>query len=145
MDEELERVIREALLLSWSAETSFCYSKDGSPSYGQCAPTAIVIQENFGGDILKTDGWPRSEGGYGCHFYNRIDGMRYDFTAGQFTEMSEYTWKIEYKDQSSSVEEAATEASPNQIESMRTAFERAYRPPKDNKKVNQIFDPVDPC
>jgi hypothetical protein len=69
MDNEIISKIKAALMRSWSAQTSICYSKDAPPSYGQCAPTAIVIWEHFGGEILKTEGWPPQ----GRHFYNRID------------------------------------------------------------------------
>jgi len=122
MNEELLRKIRTALERSWSAETSICYSEAAPASYGQCAPTAIVVWENFGGEILKTDGWPPE----GRHFYNRIDGNRYDFTADQF-EDPEYFHKIVYKDIPSSAEEAATETLPSQIEEMRAAFKRAIK------------------
>ena len=140
MDEETERKIRRALLLSWSAETSYCFSKDNAPSYGQCAQTAIVIQDHFGGEILRTDGWPQENGARGRHFYNRIGGKRYDFTAGQFSEMSDYTCDIQYKDLASSAEEAATEAKPSQVEAMREAFAKAIGAKrKDNKQVVRIF------
>ena len=121
MNEELLKRIRAALLRSWSAQTSVCFSEDAPASYGQCAPTAIVTWERFGGEILKTDGWPPN----GCHFYNRIDGTRYDFTADQF-EDQQYSHKIEYKDRISSFEEAEAETLPGQIEAMRTAFDKAF-------------------
>ena len=46
--------------------------------------TALVVQDRFGGELLKTpvDGrW---------HFYNRVGGFRYDFTAEQFRTPPEY-------------------------------------------------------
>jgi hypothetical protein len=77
MNEELEVQIRKALESSWSDKTSFCYSPEFPASYGQCAQTAIVVREKFGGEILKTRGWEEN----GKHFYNRINGRRYDFTS----------------------------------------------------------------
>src|SRR5688572_19454287 len=129
MDEKTEARIREALLKSWSSETGLLYSKDTAPSYGQCAQTAIVIQEIYGGEILKTDGWPRQDGSgtRGRHFYNQINGKRHDFTAGQFTEMTPYTCDIEYKDLPSSPEEAATETRKSQIDALRIAFKEALK------------------
>ena len=53
------------------------------------------MEELFGGQILKT----RLQEGF--HFYNRIDGHRYDFTDSQFTA------QMEYDDIRSSREEAA--------------------------------------
>jgi hypothetical protein len=122
MNEELLRRIKAALLQSWSARTSVIYSEEAAPSYGQCAPTAIVIWERFGGEILKTDGWPPN----GRHFYNRINGIRLDFTAEQFDD-PQYSHKIEYKDLVSSFEEAKTETQPGQVEAMRTAFDKAFK------------------
>lgn len=50
-----------------------------APAVGQCSPTAIVVQERFGGAILKTS----FQGAW--HFYNSIGGKRFDFTAEQFS------------------------------------------------------------
>lgn len=122
MNDELLRKIRCALLLSWSDKTSVCFATDAAPSYGQCAPTAIVIWETFGGEILKTDGWPPD----GRHFYNRIDGTRYDFTADQF-EMPDYSHKVEYKDILSNATEAESETMAGQIDEMREAFRNALK------------------
>jgi hypothetical protein len=122
MNEELLNKIKIALQRSWSAKTSVCYSENAPASYGQCAPTAIVILEKFGGEILKTDGWPPE----GRHFYNRIDSMRYDFTANQF-DNPKYFHKVEYKDLLSNLKEATTETLPGQVEAMRIAFEKAYK------------------
>ena len=120
--------IKKALFSSWSKETSLCFSESCDPSYGQCAPTAIIIQENFGGEIFKTDGWPLlDKEGRGRHFYNFIDGKRYDFTADQFSKMDDYQCEIEYKDILSNAEEAASETPTGQIESLRTSFSKAFR------------------
>ena len=85
---------------------------------------ALQQQSSYGkpsvGEILKTDGWPP----HGRHFYNQIDGVRYDFTVDQF-EMSEYSYTVEYKDILSSAEEAATETLPGQVDAMRGAFGKA--------------------
>jgi hypothetical protein len=121
MNNELLQKIRYALEKSWSEKTSYCFSKDAAPSYGQCAPMAIVVWENFGGDILKTDGWPPS----GRHFYNLIGGKRYDFTSDQF-EMPDYSHNVEYKDILSNQEEALTETVAGQVEELRNAFRIAF-------------------
>lgn len=62
---------------SWSAETSGKWLPD-NPALGQCNVTSLVIQDLFGGEILKTE----APGGW--HFYTRIHGERYDLTASQF-------------------------------------------------------------
>ena len=120
VDEDTVARIETALRHSWSAETSVCFSPGAAPSYGQCAPTAVVIQERFGGEILRTGGWPPN----GRHFYNRIDGIRYDFTADQF-KMPGYSHSVVYDDIPSSASEAETEMLPGQLDTMRYAFRKA--------------------
>jgi hypothetical protein len=122
MDDALYQRIRIALEKSWSGKTSVIYSPDAFPSYGQCAQTAILIQERFGGEILRTTGWH----GRGNHFYNRIDGKRVDFTADQFT-MPDYSYDLTYEDQPSSAAEAAEETQPGQVEALRRAFDKVFK------------------
>jgi len=62
----------------WSTETSGHWLPE-NPARGQCNVTSLVMQDLFGGEILKTE----APGGW--HFYNCIDGKRYDLTASQFT------------------------------------------------------------
>jgi hypothetical protein len=46
--------------------------------------TALVVNDLFNGDILKTP----TPGGW--HFYNQINGKRYDLTESQFAEPIHY-------------------------------------------------------
>jgi len=69
--------VTAALLASWSLKTSGQWLAT-NPARGQCNVTALLINELFGGQILKT---PLPEGD---HFYNRIDGQRIDLTDVQF-------------------------------------------------------------
>ena len=81
-----------------------------NPTKGQCGVTAIVLFQVFGGDILKTvvDGqW---------HYYNRINGVRYDFTVDQFPEHPQYT------DNPSSEAEALTDTNARQVNYRITRF-----------------------
>jgi len=82
MEFEPETVAR-ALRKSWSADSAKQWSKE-RPAAGQCNVTALLVHDLFGGELLKT-----SLPG-GDHFYNRIDGVRYDFTAGQFDAPVDY-------------------------------------------------------
>ena len=66
--------------------------------------TALVAQEKFGGEILKTD----VNGAW--HFYNRIDGRRVDFT------MKSIHSPIGYDDVPSSRDEALGDCSRQQYE-----------------------------
>jgi hypothetical protein len=75
--------IRSKLRQSWSRESSSLWSTE-NPACGQCNVTALVIHDHCGGEILKTPVdqlW---------HFYNRIDGCTYDFTAEQFSTLPAY-------------------------------------------------------
>lgn len=80
----IEKSFIESLLLEcWSSQTSSLYIKD-NPARGQCDVTAILIYDYFGGEIIKTfiDEQP--------HFYNQINGIRYDFTVSQFQIIPKY-------------------------------------------------------
>lgn len=79
---EIEKV-SEVLFQSWSKETSSKWTI-ANPAKGQCGVTALVVHDFFEGEIMKTmvsEGW---------HFYNFINGKRYDFTASQFFEEITY-------------------------------------------------------
>ncbi len=78
MDARFEvQAVHTALRQAWSTCSSSKWTAD-DPAAGQCSPTALVVQEHFGGAILKTP----FDGAW--HFYNRIGGQRFDFTAEQF-------------------------------------------------------------
>ncbi|MFA6604095.1 MAG: hypothetical protein WCT10_04675 [Patescibacteria group bacterium] len=77
---DLAVVLQEA----WSRETAAPSCQDawgpGNMCLGQCAVTALVVQDRFGGELLRV---VPSSGG--SHYYNRLpNGMTVDFTSGQF-------------------------------------------------------------
>ena len=93
--------IKKALLKSWSMKSSSKW-QEHNPANGQCGVTALVINDLLGGEIKKTklpNGW---------HFYNVINGIRYDFTDSQFKEA------IEYMDQASNWQEAFNDTNESQ-------------------------------
>lgn len=98
----VERAIRTVLRRAWSLQSSTLWT-EANPARGQCGVTLLVIQDVFGGDILKT----RLPGGR-WHFYNRIDGKRSDFTDEQFGD------PITYLDQPASRAEAFADTSATQ-------------------------------
>ncbi|WP_072391269.1 hypothetical protein [Hyphomicrobium sp. CS1BSMeth3] len=100
-----------ALAKSWSLHSARQWTKE-NPAAGQCNVTALLMQELFGGELLKTR-LPE-----GDHFYNRIDGRRYDFTASQFGQ------PIAYADVPASRTEAEQGASAAELEALRAAFHR---------------------
>lgn len=103
--------VRAALLVSWSLETSGKWLAE-NPARGQCNVTALLVNELFGGEILKT---PLAEGD---HFYNHIDGKRVDFTDCQFSV------PIAYLDIPSDRAEALAGTSPARYEALRSAFSK---------------------
>jgi hypothetical protein len=83
----LDNRLLNALEESWCKKTGFDEDNwtKNNPSYGQCATTALVLQDYLGGNILKTiathpDG--KTEG----HYYNIIKDVEHDTTRAQFPE-----------------------------------------------------------
>lgn len=93
--------LKHVLMKVWSIESSSKWTPQ-NPAKGQCGVTALVVNDIFGGEILKTltpEGW---------HFYNKINGQLYDLTESQFSEA------IEYMDISSNREEAFSDTNERQ-------------------------------
>lgn len=71
------------LRCAWSKETAYpsCQAEwvESDPSYGQCAITAMLVYDMFGGTIHRI----RVDGG-GTHYFNKIDGHYIDLTIEQF-------------------------------------------------------------
>jgi hypothetical protein len=101
--------VASALRQSWSRATARQWTEK-NPAAGQCNVTALLVHELFGGELLKT---PLPEGD---HFYNRIDGVRFDFTKSQFARAITYTDTLTTRDDA---ERGATSA---ELAALRTAF-----------------------
>lgn len=86
-------------LNAWSPATEAKWQED-NPACGQCSVTALIVQDLFGGKILKT------RIGEAWHFYNGIAGSRCDLTASQFAK------SISYEDYESDRDEAIADTSP---------------------------------
>ena len=96
-----EKLVKSLLRKCWSCKSSSLWTAE-NPARGQCGVTALVIQDCFGGEILKTlvDGK--------SHFYNKVGGLKYDFTTDQFQ------LPPNYSDFPSSSEEAFSDTNQNQ-------------------------------
>lgn len=71
--------IRNALSASWSHETSYFDDwSPSNPSAGQCAVSAIIVQDYLGGEIKEC-----AVNGI-VHYFNVVEGAVLDITAGQF-------------------------------------------------------------
>ncbi|SNZ11693.1 hypothetical protein SAMN05421503_2122 [Terribacillus aidingensis] len=98
--------IKRALLHAWSLNTSSKWTPV-NPAKGQCSVTALVIQDIYGGEIMRTaapEGW---------HFYNVINQRRLDFTASQFEE------ELTYEDIPAGRKEAFSDTNLLQYEELR--------------------------
>ena len=76
------------LLSAWSKDTAYptcqedpTYDEEKNPSYGQCAITAKLACELFGGTIHKV----RMKDGT-SHYFNKINGKYFDLTCDQFVQ-----------------------------------------------------------
>ena len=103
--------VARCLRKSWSLATARQWTKE-NPAAGQCNVTALLVHELFGGDLLMTR-LPE-----GDHFYNRIDGRRYDFTESQFRE------PICYADLLTTRSEAERGATSSEVAALKAAFVR---------------------
>ena len=106
--------VAAALLAAWSLRTSGQWLP-GNPARGQCNVTALLINELFGGEILKT---PLPAGD---HFYNCIGGERIDLTDGQFEA------GVNYLDIASDRREALAGTSVSQYTALKAAFSRHFK------------------
>ena len=114
MDDVKEKRIYEALIRSWSIETSSKWTTE-NPAKGQCGVTALVVQDIYGGEIKKTkvrEAW---------HFYNFIDGQRFDFTEVQFNE------KLNYMDVESNREEAFADTNEKQYSMLKEKLMKEFK------------------
>ena len=108
--------IQDALRKAWSLSTSSQLTAN-NPAAGQCNVTSLLVHELFGGDLLKTL-LPA-----GDHFYNRIGGKRYDFTACQFVQ------PIAYLDILTNRADARSGATNDQLVEFRAAFQEYWTGP----------------
>ncbi|NGZ77695.1 YunG family protein [Saccharibacillus alkalitolerans] len=105
--------ILKALFEAWSIESSSKWTVS-NPASGQCGVTAIVIQEIFGGEIVRTK---ISDGAW--HYYNEIHHRRYDFTESQFDVAPQY------EDIRSTREEAFSDTNLDQYTYLIKSFKNA--------------------
>jgi hypothetical protein len=102
--------VQSALRKAWSLATASQWTAS-NPAAGQCNVTSLLIHELFGGELLRT---PLPAGD---HFYNRIRGRRYDFTASQFDQ------PIAYKDLPASRADVELGATSDELAELRAAFQ----------------------
>lgn len=109
ISEDIITQIEQYLLKCWSIKTSSKWTPE-NPYKGQCGVNSLVINDLFGGKILKTE----MEGQW--HFYNQIEGKRYDFTKKQFA------FEINYQDIESNREEAFADTNEFQYSTLKKSI-----------------------
>jgi hypothetical protein len=82
--------IDEAIRACWSTDTCDPVDledwSDANPARGQCAVTALVVQDILGGELLMADVHHADGARQGVHYWNRLaDGVEVDLTRAQFT------------------------------------------------------------
>ena len=90
---ELEE-LRNIISLGWNYETCSPGSKaswsEENPSLGQCAITALIVNDFFGGKIM------RCMASTGSHYYNLINGVIVDFTKETMFKIGLYDYAEKY-------------------------------------------------
>ncbi|WP_207170099.1 MULTISPECIES: hypothetical protein [unclassified Nesterenkonia] len=87
--------IEQAFRASWGADTT-CLAPSSlpawgpdNPAHGQCGPTALVLQDLLGGELLIADvsaGDGSGAGSGAVHYWNKLlGGLEVDLTCEQFS------------------------------------------------------------
>ena len=81
------KLLERALQKSWCKETAYQADdwSETNPAIGQCAVTALLLNDYFGGEIV----WSEAilpNGQFISHYFNLIDGKEIDLTRSQFPE-----------------------------------------------------------
>ncbi|QBF31668.1 hypothetical protein [Thalassococcus sp. S3] len=114
-----EGKVRKALMTAWSLETAVQWTPE-NPASGQCNVTAAVVNDLFGGDILRTD----LDGVW--HYYNRIDGQAVDLTDSQFTAPgARFTAPERYQDEVTTHAAAMSGIPQREYDTLRGALTKA--------------------
>ena len=79
----------DAIRAGWSRWTSDPVDHSGwteaNPASGQCASTALVVQDRLGGELLMAEVYEADGSRQGVHYWNRLpDGREQDLTREQF-------------------------------------------------------------
>lgn len=85
----IPETLQVALQTSWTADTSASPDEwtEDNPAWGQCAVTALVVQDYLGGQLMR--GLVTHEGKEVSHYFNRWDNVTHDITAVQFGDYPE--------------------------------------------------------
>jgi hypothetical protein len=80
--------LEQAIMKAWAADTSSCPElwNPRNPALGQCAVTACIVQDYFGGELLRKE--VKNVPGMTSHYYNQLHNpwSIVDLTKSQFPE-----------------------------------------------------------
>lgn len=77
--------LKAALERSWTRQTSANPARwsEANPAYGQCAVTALIVNDFLGGRLVRVEATSPEE--KVSHYFNELqDGQRIDLTSAQF-------------------------------------------------------------
>jgi len=82
-----ESELESALKSSWNRESSSDSENwvPYNPAWGQCAVTALVVNDYLGGGEIVWAKVSLPDGRKVSHYFNKIEGIEKDFTRGQFS------------------------------------------------------------
>ena len=83
-------LIHQAIRMSWGPDTAMGEWDSCNPALNQCAVTALIVQDYFGGELLRC---PMSDGD--SHYWNRTADGEVDLTASQFKHIEPQPLKSE--------------------------------------------------
>jgi hypothetical protein len=80
--------LKAALMRSWRSDTSSSPKvwNTANPMLGQSAVTALIVQDYFGGKLVKVDVFRGGKQSDSYHYNELDDGKRVDLTHGQFVD-----------------------------------------------------------
>lgn len=84
--------LKRDMLRGWSPRTSSDpagWSRKG-PAWGQCAVSALYVQEKLGGSIVRVM-YKTPQGLEGSHYFNFVGGQKIDLTLQQFPAQTVFT------------------------------------------------------
>jgi len=86
--QHLKTKLRKAVRASWTRDTSYEPDRwsDDNPAWGQCAVTALVLQDYLGGELRRV-----TDGAETTHFWVVVDGEDVDLTLDQFDPVPVWT------------------------------------------------------
>ena len=100
-----QSILFRSIMQSWSRETSSDSNgwTEQIPSWGQCAVTALVVQDFLKGDLARLDISDHKDpkvSAMRSHYFGLVDGAEVDISSGQFGDINRWGMYISGKERS---------------------------------------------